>query len=353
MQTKYYPKSSTQTFGIATVTPDTYDPSKKYMTWIVGAGIGERGDGSEAALQKLSGWGGFGNIKSAVDKYDYILVFVNTANNYEKGEYQYALSWAEKNLSVDPNNICVLTHSLGGYGAGNYGFSDAAFTSKINIWFNSASGPYSNSAFYQNLVNAGVKVWGVTAANDTISGTNPKYVTQVYDKLKVIDPDNDVMVVLFPSTTWPDGKIAHNAVLGRLTGLTYTGIDVSMFSGKTLTAPPKMNIYEWAKSNPKGSIYQKPDHAYTGPVYPQQEPVPLPEPTPTAPVYLSKIYIEGAATAKNLLAEIIWSDAKKEIIKAPTGVTIQYMIPEVIEGRLKLKVKFSNKSTSTPYGPTK
>src|SRR5689334_17798257 len=77
MRITYFPKSSSQTFGIVTVMPTTYSTAKKYMTWIVGHGIGERGDGSQAALQELIGWGGFGNVKNAVDPWDFILVFVN------------------------------------------------------------------------------------------------------------------------------------------------------------------------------------------------------------------------------------------------------------------------------------
>lgn len=337
----YYPKSATQTFGIATVVPDNYDPSKQYMTWIIGAGIGERGNGSTAALQNLVGWGGFGNLKTAANIYKFILVFVNTANNYEKGEFQYALKWAEDHLPVDENNINVLGHSLGSYGAGNYAFSDKEFCKKINIWFCSASGPYSNKSIYQNIVDNNIKVWGVTAANDKSSGTNPIYVTQLYDKIKAIKPDAEVIITEFPATTWPDARTAHNAVLSRLTGISWTGISLDMIRGRKLTTAPKMSIYQWALSNPKGSIYQSPDHAYTGPKW--AAPIVTKPPVFEKPITTTRSIIGYNVIGENIKISVLMSDGKWQTIELAGDENREIWIPSKALDRPTVRFKKAGK----------
>lgn len=381
---KYYPMGSFagQKFGFVVQTPKTFSKDRKYMLWIIGHGIGERGNGSQAALQKVYGWGGWGNIKQAVDKYEFITLYLNASVNYEKGEYQYGLQWALANLPVDTNNIVVLGHSLGSYGAGNYAFSDSVFARKINIWIPSASGPYSSTKIYKNISDNDIKIWGVTAVNDKASGTDPVYVTQLYDKVIALKPTAHVIITEFPATTWPTplnakgSTTAHNAVLGRLTGLTWSGITSDLIRGKTLTVAPKMNIYEWCLANPKGSIYQAPSDAYVGPVYPVIEqpqvdtlvasapvpvkdtvaiPIPQLSPTPATP---SKVTISGiliGADNKNpgsIYTQIHWSDGTITMYKAATGDRNAGSWIVNANGQLKVTIDYL-KAANEVIGPVK
>jgi hypothetical protein len=335
---EFFPKSATQTFGLAVLKPDSYTPSKKYMLWIVGHGIGECGDGSQSALNKAYGWGGWGHIKTAVNTYDFIQVYLNTAStsHYRLKEYQYAIEWAKAKYSIDPNNICVLGHSLGSYGAGNSAFPDSNFAKQINIWFCSASGPFGPDITFTNVAKYGVKVWGVTATNDSAVGTNPRYVRQLYSRLKAINPNHPVMVSEFPSTTWPTpigakgSTVAHNAVLGRLTQHPSIGVTPAITSGLppvklgTLTLM-RMNVYQWAKSNPKGSIYQHPTSAFVGPKYAVVDTlVTLPRDTvvaapTTKPTVRGVLVTHDNNNRYSIITTIHWSDGTYTTYKADSA----------------------------------
>lgn len=328
----HYPKSADQPFGLSTLIPDTYDPSKKYMLWLMGHGIGECNDGSLAGIRNTFNWSNWKPLHDAVDKYDFIEVHVNTDDGvfYKNKEYQFCLDWALKNLSVNENNICVLGHSLGSFGAGRYAFTDSNFAKKINIWFASAAGPYSRkggaglldqdesikSNLFKNLTDLKVKVWGITAQNDKEVGTDPIYIMQLYPEMRKLDADAIVIVSEFPESRWPTpaGKkgsaAAHNIVLSEL-----AKDKISIPQGITLGVPDatlQMNVFQWAISNPKGSIYQAPTEKFVGPKTleePQLQPIPAPP--------SQKPTIIGMGSAGPV--EVVWSDGTKTFHKAPAG----------------------------------
>jgi hypothetical protein len=328
MKFTYYPKTAAQKFGIYTVTPDNYSKEKKYMIILLGHGIGERGMGTLASLTKISQWGGWANLNKAVDKYGIIIAGLQTENSYERGEYDFAYDWAVANLPADLNNIWLWGNSLGWYGAGNQVFGkNSPIVSKLAGTINTVSGPYSGTAAVTNLVNAGIKYWGFTATNDTHNGTNPKYTRQVYDLGKAINKDAHLLVTEFPIGTFDDlNGHAHGGPLGRAS---FDGVQTlsNITRGIDQTLPMKMTIYQWMLSNPKGSIYQPPTNAFSGPKFdnvetpaptpaPVEVPQPAPAPTPKKTVKRIGITISDIdKTMNTMLVQIFWEGSEERFEK--------------------------------------
>lgn len=343
---RYFPKGSTadQTHGLTEYYPDV----EVRMALIVGHGIGERGDESLAALQKSSGWGGWANIKLNADKYGIILVFVNTSHDYEFGEYQYALQWVKKRYPALSNNIWVWGHSLGSYGVGKYATKDTAFVSGLAGWIASASGDFTYfiTSQYQNLVKYGVKVWGVTAVNDVVSGTSPRPERELFTQMKAIDPKAYVIKTEFPNTEWPTpagtsgSATAHNAVLSRLSQAPpyYSKGDFSLITyGIESNSILKMNVYQWMLSNPKGSIYQDPTHYYVGPQY---DSVIFPTPTP---IPVPKVAFREFIQTGDGVYKITWSDGTGETFRIPSGdILLQHYSRPTADGRYYFVIQTKN-----------
>ncbi len=278
--TTYYYKGKTadQTHGLTEI----YPSSTPKMILIIGHGIGERSTAAEdeniTALKRSSGWGGWSNIKAAADTYGVIQLYISTKNNYEYGEYQFALAWAKKKYSALGlnNKIWVLGHSLGSYGAGRYAFKDITFCQGIAGWIMSASGNFLSYAttdginLWQNLVDYGIKVWGVTAENDTCNNTTPTVITTMYSSVKAINSSAHVLKSVFPDTEW-SCSTSHNAVLGRITQrpMYYSGGNFKLITtGESTSNDIVMNIYQWMLANPRTSNYADPTTSYIGATYP-------------------------------------------------------------------------------------
>jgi pimeloyl-ACP methyl ester carboxylesterase len=344
--TYYYKnKTSTQTHGLTEIYP-TITPK---MVLIIGHGLGERNTGDITGCKKSSGWGGWANIKAAADVYGIIQIYINTTNNYEFGEYQFALSWAKKKYSTLGlnNKIWVLGHSLGSYGAGRYAFKDTTFCQGVAGWIMSASGDFTPFALtggnlWQNLVTYQVKVWGVTATNDTVSGTTPAPITEMYSEVKALDAGAHVMKTVFPNTEWTAAS-SHNQVLNRITGrpLYYSGGNWKLITTGLLTVNNiQMNLYQWMLSNPRTSTYQDPTQAYIGAQYP----------TPPAS---ASIEIKDYNITAGGVVLLTWTDNTSEYLRPLSGdsvdniyirkdslkrllITVDYAIaPTVTKGPLK------------------
>lgn len=279
--TNYYYKNITpsQTHGLTEIYPST----APQMVLIIGHGFGERNAGDLAGCIKSSGWGGWANIKAAADAYGVIQIYINTIHDYEFGEYQFALQWArDKYGSVLHNDIWVLGHSLGSYGAGKYAFKDVDFCSKIAGWVVSASGNFlsfattGGSNLWENLVDHNLRVWGVTAENDTVSGTSPVVITTIYDEMKALDANAEVIKTVFPNTEW-SAAASHNQVLARITQrpMYYSGGNFALITDGILPGDIVLNLYEWMIMNPRGGAYIDPTlsaPAYGGPT-PAENPI--------------------------------------------------------------------------------
>lgn len=320
---KYLPKSATQQFGLAIAYPSDYNPSHRYMTWLIGHGAGETGNGSITALQKVVGWGGFEQLLLAVDQHKFIAVFLNTATNYSTKEYQFAKEYVKANLPYKRGAIWVLGHSLGSYGAGNYAFTDPSFTdSDIAGWFISSTGGFvQRTILYDNIIRNNIRIWGVTAENDAVVPYT--YVTRVQDTILSRDSSYPVIMTVFPSTTWPNGITAHNATVGRLLALSATQLIYSGTRGKipSNVSGFKMNRYQWAESNPRGSIYQPPTNAFVGPIFPDnQEDTTTTTTTTTSTTKMAQTYTriginisDPDPLTNTMIVEVIWAGAAKDI----------------------------------------
>lgn len=333
----YYPKNSTagQTFGIA-----TYTPSVQKMMFIVAHGKGECGDGSLAVLQNLSKWGdswngGWKDLKLAADKYGIVLVWVNTSSTsfFGQGELTFALDWGLKKFPTIPEaKTWGLGHSLGGRGWMLYFYTELTLAKRMAGVIISAAGPYPTSDQFQNIVDSNAKVWGVTATNDTESGTDPIYTRKIYDSVKAINPGARVIVSEFPTGTW-SASTAHNAVLTKLTRDPIE-VTASITRGIVAGLPIKMNLYEWCLSNPRGSIYQDPTLFYTGPKYPN--------------VTIKDVNHDY----ERKICEINWQDGQQQtIVKAATGDRIVNVFQRKdSNGNELVDVKFATAPT-LPFGP--
>lgn len=312
----YKGKTADQTQGLTEIYPSVTPK----MVLIIGHGIGERNSGDLNGCKLSSGWGGWANIKLAADVYGIIQIYINTSNNYENGEYQFALAWAKKKYSALGlnNKIWVLGHSLGSYGAGRYAFADNTFASQIAGWIMSASGNFlsyvddHSPTTWQILNNNGVKIWGVTAENDTCKGTTPTVITTMYSAIKGLNANAHVIKSVFPDTEW-DCATSHNAVLSRITQrpMYYSGGNFKLITTGLLTANNiQMNIYQWMLSNPRTSNYQDPTSAYTGPTYPV---------SPDTTVEIKDYNINPGVNAAVL---ITYKDNTNQTIKAASGDSI-------------------------------
>ena len=97
-----------------------------------------------------------------------------------------------------------------------------------------------------------------------------------------------------------------------------------MIRGRKLTTAPKMSIYQWSLSNPKGSIYQSPDHAYSGPKW--AEPIIIqPEPVEVSPT--SRSIIGYNVIGENIKISVLMSDGKWETIEVAGDENREIWIP--------------------------
>lgn len=340
--TTYFYKGITtdQTFGLTEYMPSTVVRA----LLVVGHGQGECNIGDLAGCKFSSGWGGWWWIKDQAEKLGIAVLFLNTSSTskYSLKEYQYAVDWGQKryaHLGITKDNTWVLGHSLGSYGAGRYAFIDAvaAFAKKVAGWIISASGPYNSgwtadklATLMKIMADADLKVWGVTALNDTAMGTAPIYTTQVFDKMKALNPAAKVVMSIFPATQW-DATTAHNMVLNRLTQVPI-GIPAGITKGlKDPSLPLKMSVFQWMLANPRGSIWQEPTQPYVGALYagdPVPVPVPVPTPTPTTPIYIKDVNY----ALKGGFFAIKWRDASPpQVVRPPVGDSIKNVFDRIVD----------------------
>jgi hypothetical protein len=154
-------------------------------------------------------------------------------------------------------------------------------------------------------------VWGVTAKNDAVASTT--YVTQLFTKVLAINPKATVLVSQFPSTRWTDGKVAHNMTISEMLvqGAGRT-IPAGITMGLSTAKAPAMDVYDWMFSNPRGSLPQLPDHAFTGPKYAS-------EPTPVPVVREIVRIVVTARALGNVDTWIQWSNGDVDFIRSPAG----------------------------------
>lgn len=310
---KHFAVGGANTYGYSVVFPPGYTETKKYPALFFISGIGETAPGSLTDVQRTYNW-----VKSnsflldGVDKYGFLLfipTYPNTVTSKSKVA-QWMLSHAKANYPVDEKSVTFIGHSNGSHTLGTWSFADAEFAKQVAVWVCSASGPFSTSATFKNIADYDVRVWGITAANDAI--ISPNYVTQLGTKIPPLNPAAVVVITKIPATRFLDGRAAHNLVLGQITKTPLPFISLGSITSR-LGSTPRMDLYQFILSNPKGSIPQLPDQPYTGAKYAvQPEPEPQPEPETVKPII-------GVNYAGVTLLEIVYSDGTKELKRAPRG----------------------------------
>jgi hypothetical protein len=318
--------SGAMKFGNSVQFPAGYDASKKYPTWIICHGKGEINDGSLKGITHTYEHPLFEYLRANLDKYGIIGVWVNTDSHfYSRGEIQWNLDWAEANLPTDKNQNGLLAHSLGFYGSAHYALTDPAFCKRLAVIFPSSSGPYADdSPIFKNMVDADNRVWAICSLQDAgdaatgDSGTTFRHTQKIYEKMKILSLEAKVILTTVPLGTFKDsattkaGIIAHNACIGRITdGLLY--LNEKITQGVPIGQPLKMDIYQWALSNPRGSVYKAPTEAYIAPV--QAAPVPDPVVEPPVERQLIGYNISG----KDLVIQAVYEKDFKKMFCAPEG----------------------------------
>jgi hypothetical protein len=294
--------------------PNDYTPTKQYDTVVFMHGIGECGVGNLAALNKISKWGPFAEtVPKAVDSRKFIAIFPNHLDdlNEKPKVCQFIIKRMQMFYSVKEDSIHFVGHSEGWHVLGNWGFSDPVFAAQVATTVPSSAGPNNVTATFQNIAKFDVRVWGITAKNDAVASTT--YVTQLFTKVLAINPKATVIVSQFPATRWPDGKVAHNMTISEMLvqGAGRT-IPAGITMGLSTAKAPAMDVYDWMFSNPRGSVAQLPDHAFTGPKYPAR-----PEPEPVVR-QIDRIVCTGRALG-NVDTEIFYSNGDRIFLRAETG----------------------------------
>ncbi|HRE52215.1 MAG TPA: hypothetical protein PK339_12385 [Flavitalea sp.] len=271
---EYRPKSGANTFGIVSVKKNNFAPGQPAIIFL--HGIGERGDGSQAGLNKLANWGGV-NLKgdkyslfAATDAFGFNIVCVQTASEYQYGEINYAVDYAIKELKADPNQVHVIANSLGGFGLAREAGKDPAlpkrFASMLIIVMGNGTG--ANTA--KNIADSKVPTWFMTASDDTKSGTNPDVTRKLFSAVDAAGGNTWL-------TDWPTGG---HGMLTRAVGSWYPPLGWSMPAAKGTS--PVMPIYKWMLNNRKGGAVKTPTDPYV-PFMP--EPVKLPAKEPAYILY--------------------------------------------------------------------
>lgn len=176
---KTVPKAGAGTFGLVLVQPD-----KASNVWVIMLpGIGERGNGSDADLQKIAKWKGYAELHAATDHFGFNIVFVQTTGNYESGEVQFAYDFIQA-AGGDTRQIHLAGNSLGAFGIARFAHQQPAELSKFATISFFVMGPGTQPNTAKNLAASKRPIWMFSSADDTKDGTSPKVTDDLYAAIK-------------------------------------------------------------------------------------------------------------------------------------------------------------------------
>jgi hypothetical protein len=152
----------------------------------------------------------------------------------------------------------------------------------------------------------------------------------LYNGVKALRMDHKIMLTTLPANTftydpvkYPWAKsVSEVAHAHTATKLTSASVLPAIYT-KGIPTPElqpgvihilKMNIYQWAKSNPKGSRYQPPTNAYTGVI--NDDPAPV-EPKPKVLRWIN--HSANWNKQGDTVAQLVYSDGSTQIIKSGEG----------------------------------
>lgn len=203
------PKTSSAAAGHVEWKPSDFDQNKTYPLVVFCAGIASRGGGTTASLDLLIKGEVPLNIQRAVEKYKFILIAPQTADNYDS-EIDYALNYAQGKYKIDPEHKGLFGFSLGGGDIVRYVLQATnanKFSCLVPIAMTSQNGTWSNISsqklatwFFHNLRddNGGTQSQFTDSAVARINRTSPQVpaVKTIFNAsghggtAEALDPDN-------------------------------------------------------------------------------------------------------------------------------------------------------------------
>lgn len=323
--------------------PQKFEAGKKYPVLFVLHGIGEQGNGSLAALQKLAKHGNYSPAETFGKQYGMIIVEPQTPGNWQYGEVDELHQWCLDSLgsAIDPTRFYLTGTSLGGGGVYRYLGSNANAHLKFAAAAPMGSGGHqwfvTNAAAEENVSKTKVPTWAFHNRGDNVVW--PEASTLYFFERALKAGNNNMWVSIndLAGHTFP----AYN----RGKGSTLSDFKYVAANGYVIT--PSCNLYEWLLKQQIG----KPAVAPCGPLNFTKAPVPRPagqplgyipalvkpagitvvqppvpnpiptNPTPTqpAPTITGVTHASDGSIPYSLAVEIFYSDKTKVLIKAPAG----------------------------------
>jgi hypothetical protein len=252
-------------FGFVIVKNNEYKPGQMAICFL--HGLGECGDGSAAALRKLSTTGYFNqandpqSFAAATDYFKFNIVAIQTASNsfYSSGEIREAYNYALRVLLADSLQIHLAGNSLGGFGISRESSKDPELPKLFSTisFFCMGPGILANSA--KNLAASGRPIWMWTSADDhnkdangigTNSGTSFQVTDDLYAAIKAAGGN------VWETKYLHKGHSAFTAVAGAWGAAkgqpgAWWPVSTAIATGLNVI---KVTWYAWLMNNPKGSV---------------------------------------------------------------------------------------------------
>lgn len=297
--------------GMVVYRPKTLVAGKKYPLIIFHPGIGERGTGNDADLERLRVNGSVSTLEAGARVHEFIVVEVQPKTNYELNETDEAYAYMKEQFGDNINwlKVYITGLSLGGGGVYRYLAEHPDAHLKIAAASPMCAGGleyFVASKYYPTLVNTKVPIWAfhnkgdatVTPAASTLKVAN--LITSMKGTAKQYST-----IYLRDGHTWP-----AYGFYGTVDAATPTNAENF---NKTI-----WNMYEWFLLNEVGKPAVYPD--YVPPV--QEPPIQEPpvDPKPTGPVRISGVWTEGGIkTLHDSVGVVFYKDGTQQTFRAPAG----------------------------------
>lgn len=254
-----YPKSASQQFGYALVTPSNFDSTKKYPVVILGHDSTKVGDGSSNKLSLLTEWAGYNEVKQASDVFGIVFLMIQTIHEYEYGEIQFAINTAKSLAYASSNNIHFHGTDIGGFG----------FLRQAGL------DPTVASAFATVKIDQ-TKCGAIDASGDNVAAAlTPTWISHAVDDTVApytcaLNFHNDI--VSNGGVSWYTQYVTGGHAI---TTRTFTAFGQSPNNwlpatptgnyAATVFNAPKMSWYQWILSNKRGFTLIPPSSTYVPP----------------------------------------------------------------------------------------
>ena len=242
-------KDAAHKFGVVEVRGNNYQPGQPTIIFL--HGIGERGKGTYSDLGRIANWGGVQYLYQATDIFNFNVVAVQTASNYEYGEIQYAIEYAV-NQGADPDRVYVVANSLGGYGFAQQAGLDITLPGRFAAVVMIVMGPGEGTQTAANIFASKTPIWFFSSADDLTSGTTVYKTDTLYNRIKRMG-----------GNTWYTRYLSGgHGIISRITGAYYkapnnwkiavcaTGSSISA----TIFCSPPVSVYTWLMANKRGVV---------------------------------------------------------------------------------------------------